>query len=627
MKDLPNVPPGDCFKQPLQYFTQPTILQQIGPRRLASLLKAFPDFNAANLIPPQVNGENNHDFSQLAARLGDTQALPEKLRTMLFALEAAASPENNNWLWRTVHQRAPGVSVSQDCPLDRALELWFVAPDELSQLTAAPGRESAPPQTVPNPTEPSPNNRSNEASAERGCPHPQPPPPLETPSNEVRENPLFNEGDVAAFARLTLLTPAQNDRARREEAKHLGIRLETLDKEVAWRRLEADYDAQANAVKVPLIEPWPEPVNGQEVLHEVRARFIRSVALPAGAPTVLALWPAHAHAFDAFLHTPRLNLTSATGECGKTTTVEILVAMSPRALRTEDLRAPVLFRLIDQHQPTLFLDELDAYLPGAEELRGLLNAGHKQGACAYRCEGRNGVRAFKAFAPAVLSGIGALPDTLRSRSIRIFLLKGQPGQITAGFDSRHTEIEKVLGRKLARWAHDNFAALQACDPPMPPGAYNRVADNWRPLFAIAHIVGGDWPALALEAYNHLTTRQSLPADSPRPVTLEEGLGERAAGEGQSEGAQKSQIALLVDIRQIFKATGATRITSKQILAALEALPDRPWQSKLATQKSKMNHLALQLHAFGIKPRALRIGDAIVRGYDLSDFTDAFSRLL
>src|SRR5206468_8863417 len=104
---------------------------------------------------------------------------------------------------------------------------------------------------------------------------------------------------------------------------------------------------------------------------------------------------------------PRLNLSSPEAGCGKTTTLDLLATMAPRALRTENLTAPVLFRLIDQHQPTLLLDEVDAYLPGAEELRGLLNAGHKQGACAYRCEGvGNSVRAFKAFAPAVLSGIG-----------------------------------------------------------------------------------------------------------------------------------------------------------------------------------------------------------------------------
>src|SRR3989442_2691121 len=90
--------------------------------------------------------------------------------------------------------------------------------------------------------------------------------------------------------------------------------------------------------------------------------------------------------------------------------------MPPPALRTENLTAPVLFRLVDQHQPPLLLDQVDTYLTTSDELRGLLNAGHKQGACAYRCEGEgNAVRAFEAFAPAVLAGIGALPDTLHDR--------------------------------------------------------------------------------------------------------------------------------------------------------------------------------------------------------------------
>ena len=43
-----------------------------------------------------------------------------------------------------------------------------------------------------------------------------------------------------------------------------------------------------------------------------------------------------------------------------------------------------------------------------------MNAGHKRGACAYRCEGEGkAVRAFHAFAPAALAGIGSLPATLR----------------------------------------------------------------------------------------------------------------------------------------------------------------------------------------------------------------------
>ena len=58
---------------------------------------------------------------------------------------------------------------------------------------------------------------------------------------------------------------------------------------------------------------------------------------------------------------------------------------------------------------------------------------------------------------------------------------------------------------------------------MPPGAYNRVADNWRPIFAIAQIAGGDWPQLALEAYHHLAhqraTENPLSGQNPTNADL------------------------------------------------------------------------------------------------------------
>ncbi len=370
-------------------------------------------------------------------------------------------------------------------------------------------------------------------------------------------------------------------------------------------------------------------MDGCQVLHQVRARFEGAVILPPGASQILALWPTHAHCFDAFLHTPRLNLTSAVAECGKSTTVDLLATLAPRSLCTENLTAPVLFRLVAKHQPTVFLDEVDTYLTFAQELRGLINAGHKQGGCAYRCEGRdNAVRAFNAFAPMVISGIGALHETLRSRSIRVVLLKAkeeEQKELTARFDSRHTEIEAILCRKLARWAQDNFPALQACDPPMPPGAYNRVADNWRPMFAIAQIAGGDWPQLALEGYNHLTDQAS---DTVRVDLQPQSNGKPAVGETQdsTKPSDGPDLTLLADIRQIFTQSGATRISSKQLLEALRTGPAGRY-ARLGTPYSALSWLARGLQPFGINSRVMRIGTQCAKGYDLADFTDAFARFL
>src|SRR5437667_1257033 len=263
-----------------------------------------------------------------------------------------------------------------------------------------------------------------------------------------------------------------------------------------------------------------DAVNGAEVLNQVSARFTFYLVLPPGAADAIALWSAHAHACGAFVHTPRLSLSSPEPGCGKTTTLDLLATMTPRPLRTENLTAPVLFRLVDQHQLTLLLDEVDTYLHQADELRGLLNAGHKRGACAYRCEGAgNAIRAFKAFAPAVLAGIGVLPPTLHDRSILVPLVPAVPGQLSARFDEHHTDLEKTLARKLARWARDNFNALAACDPPLPPSAFNRLADNWPPLFAVAQIVRRQRPQRAPPPFPKLTgTLSSHPFNSINDLT-------------------------------------------------------------------------------------------------------------
>ncbi len=223
------------------------------------------------------------------------------------------------------------------------------------------------------------------------------------------------------------------------------------EREPSDAKPKASDNAQGSAVDLPNIEPWPETVNGAQVLNEVSSRFFRHIALPPGATDALALWTAHTHCFEAFLHTPRLNLYSPEKGCGKTTALDVLASMTPRPLRTESMTSAVLFRLVEAWKPTLLLDEVDAYLNDAEELRGLLNAGHKRGAKAYRCDGdSNTVRGFAAFAPAALAGIGALPGTLHDRSIVIKLVRAKPGEITARFDSRLTEKETELCAKLAR---------------------------------------------------------------------------------------------------------------------------------------------------------------------------------
>jgi putative DNA primase/helicase len=412
------------------------------------------------------------------------------------------------------------------------------------------------------------------------------------------------ETDADTYTRLAPLAPAEYDRCREQEAKALGVRVSTLDAEVEKLRGGTGGNMQGCAVKIPEIEPWAEAVEGARTLAAVAAATARYVALPSGAADTMALWAAHTHCFQAFDMSPRLNIRSPEKGCGKTTLSDVIALFVPRSVQTENQTPAVLFRLIEKHKPVVLADEYDSWLRENEELRGLLNAGHRRGGKALRCEGDNHeVRAFNVFAPVVLCGIGTLPGTLHDRSIGIVLTRAKPGEVAARFSSRRVAAEKDLCRKLARWAADNFKRLAACDPQLPDGAYNRLADNWRPLFAIAEIAGGDWPRRAAAAFTALVSRADM--------------------EAQGIGA-----LLLSDIAGVFQEAGTDKLPSATVAERLTNIEGRPWAEFGRVAKPiTPNQLAKLLRPFKISPKAMRIGDDTHRGYLLTDFKDAFNRFL
>ncbi len=403
--------------------------------------------------------------------------------------------------------------------------------------------------------------------------------------------------------RLRSLPQLDYEQQRDAAAKILGCRTSVLDKLVAEVRSGAG-EPQGGRLKLDDVEPWPDPVNGAEILREVADTFRRYVFLPGGAADALALWAAHTHVFDQFQCSPRLNIRSEHKGCGKTTLRDVLTCFVSRPLSAENLSAAVLFRVTESHKPTVLADECDAWLRDNEELRGMLNAGHRRGGVALRCEGDDHeVRAFSVFTPVVLCGIGALPGTLHDRSIVIRLERARPGELRERFDSRRTEPEKVLAQKLARFAVDNAGRLQGCNPVLPPGAFNRVADNWRPLFAVAEIAGADWPQRAAEAFALLNENEDLDAH---------GIG----------------VTLLGDISTMF-APGPDKLKSCDIVGKLHQMEGREWVEWGKSRKPiSANQMAKLLSRFKVSPRTIKLSDGTTaKGYHREMFNEAFARYL
>ncbi|HEX2257940.1 MAG TPA: DUF3631 domain-containing protein [Afifellaceae bacterium] len=404
--------------------------------------------------------------------------------------------------------------------------------------------------------------------------------------------------------RLAAMPPLEYDRIRQEEAERLGVRVGTLDKEVARLRCGGDGEAAGAAVALPMPEPWPEPVDGAELLDALVNVVKRHLVVPAGAAEATALWMVHAHAHDTAAISPILAVTSPTPECGKTTLLTILGALVPRPLPASNITAAALFRAVEKWQPTLLVDEADTFLRNSDELRGVVNSGHNR-AAAYviRTVGDDHEpRRFATWAPKAIALIGKLPATLASRSIHVELRRMAPGEKVVAVRADRLHDLEPIARKAARWAADNGVTLRSAEPEMPRALAGRRADNWRHLIAIADAARGNWPQRARQAAESLTC-----ADS----------------------SETAAIMLLADIRDIFNGRSTDRLSSKELVDALTELEDRPWVEWKLGKPITRNGLAKLLSPFQIKPKQLRFADgrAGISGYSRDAFLDAFTRYL
>jgi putative DNA primase/helicase len=188
--------------------------------------------------------------------------------------------------------------------------------------------------------------------------------------------------------RLAEFSPLRYDQIRLEEASQLGIRVSTLDREVAALRRESNDAGQGHTLELWEPEPSEETVDGAALLDRLVESFKRFAILPPGAPEALALWVKHCHAIDASDISPRLAVTSPIMQCGKTLVARDLTRpLVPRAQGTDNISSAAVFRLIEQARPTLLMDEADTFLPENEEMRGVLNSGHRRDGTVIRLVG------------------------------------------------------------------------------------------------------------------------------------------------------------------------------------------------------------------------------------------------
>lgn len=345
------------------------------------------------------------------------------------------------------------------------------------------------------------------------------------------------------------------------------------------------------------------------VLGDLVAFIRRYVILPSENEAVAcALWVAHTHLIEQAQVSPILAILSAEKQCGKTRLLDVLEPLVARPWRTIGPTEATLFRVIEDRQCTVLLDEVDTIFgPHSakhhEGIRMLLNAGNARGTRVTRvaAKGRGfGLQDFEVFSAKALAGIGTLPETVLDRSIPIRLRRRKPNEQVERFrQALSYTLTADLRTRLE--ALPNQLALPLLASEIPEALSDRAADSWEPLLVIADAAGDNWPQLARKAAIALNSGTD-PED--------ESLGVR----------------LLFDCRRCFEPRSDGVIPTLKLIDQLRGLEDSPW-ADLDGKGVTPHRLSRLLRRYGIAPKDSRTAEGVLKCYDPKCFEDAFERYL
>ena len=346
----------------------------------------------------------------------------------------------------------------------------------------------------------------------------------------------------------------QFDRERARIARELGVNRAAIDAEVEARRSGREEEMTAPLYGHWVVEPSPEVVEGDALLRDIILRIRRHVVCTPDDALALALWVVFAWVHDEVAtHSPILAVISAEPESGKSTALGVVSFLVPRCVASVEISEAALFRAIKLWKPSFVIDEFDSVLADDNRaaLRSVINSGHTCGQGVVRCvEPDFRPELFTTFCPKAIGMIGRkLPASTLSRCIVVELRRKKTTERVDRFGHKDDAGLAELRSRLLRWSVDKEEALRGAEPLMPPAFDNRRADNWRLMFAIADLAGGDWGDNARLA----------------AVRLESVSDTRTIG-----------VRLLADIKRIFDEFGATFIGSTELVGKLTAEAESPW---------------------------------------------------
>jgi hypothetical protein len=332
---------------------------------------------------------------------------------------------------------------------------------------------------------------------------------------------------------------------------------------------------------------------------------------------LLTLWILHTYTYRATDLTPYLNISSPIEASGKSTCMTILRGLCARPWWAAGVSSSAFKHKLLAEHPTVLLDNWHTVFRASDQhqLTGFLLSGCDRtrdlGTGQPTSEGKFTTDGLQTFCPKAFAGLESLPPSLARRSLPIVLQRRKPQEVVKSAlrlllpENTHkfTSWMQAFAERNFNFISHNFDSYEGLSHTLP-GYTPHQQEISRVLIALANLVGGYWPARACEALQTIFRQQHQREVSP--------------------------LHLLSDIRDAFAHHGnPERIFTAEVLDYLHSLDHRTWYEWSKNGDPMTAHALSRLlrKSFNIYSRRQRRGKDKSRGYQLSDFLEAWERYL
>jgi hypothetical protein len=200
------------------------------------------------------------------------------------------------------------------------------------------------------------------------------------------------------FATIQKLPTADREPRLAKLAKQLDEDIDALREEFAGF---IGYDGRASPASEWDVEPWGESVATAALLQDLIAKINKHVVMQPHEALAVALWIMLAWVHEvAATHSPILVATSAEADSGKSTLIiDVVGRPTPRPFPGGEPTAATVFRVADEHKPTLLFDDIDTLFDRKPDLASIFKIGWTRGPKVPRAERIGGVWMTKWFDP------------------------------------------------------------------------------------------------------------------------------------------------------------------------------------------------------------------------------------